>query len=76
MEQKIKKKIDLKPFLIEALSIKRELIKDMDRYEGLGAKWKVDPAELTKKIEPLTEFECYVIAKLVDEFWGDQSKNN
>lgn len=47
-------------------------VKDADRYEGLGEKWQVEPAELQKKIEALGEFECYVIAKLVDEFWQNK----
>ena len=51
-------------------------VKDADRYEGLGSKWQVDPGQLSQKIEALTEFECYVIAKLVDEFWQNQSKKD
>jgi len=45
-------------------------IEDANIYENLAYKWQINAEELTAKIKSLSEFECYVLVKIIDEFWN------
>jgi len=59
----------------EQISIRSILtieIKDVDRYEELGKKWKVDVKELVKKVSNLSEFQAYGLVKMAHEWWANK----
>lgn len=49
-------------------------IEDAAALDGLDEKWEVDAKELARKISTLTEFQCYTVVKMSDEFWEAQLK--
>jgi hypothetical protein len=42
-------------------------VKEVDKLEGLGKRFNVNPDVLAEKITNLSEFQCYTVAKIVDQ---------
>jgi hypothetical protein len=50
-------------------------IEDAVLLDKIDEKWGIDAEALVRKIGGLTEFQCYTISKMVDEFWNqDQTR--
>ncbi|MFU0783766.1 MAG: RHH-1 domain-containing protein [Thermoanaerobacterium thermosaccharolyticum] len=59
--------------LLPELSFKTLLIakvEDADRFDRLSEKWNVDIDEFLNKLNALSEFECYAVCKIAEEFWS------
>ena len=47
-------------------------IKDADKFYKLSEKWNIDMDEFLSKLNSLSEFECYAVCRIAEEF---KSKN-
>ncbi len=59
--------------LLPELSFKTFLIskiEDADRFDRLSEKWNVDMDKFLSKLNSLSEFECYAVCKIAEEFWN------
>jgi hypothetical protein len=44
-------------------------IEDADKFDRLSEKWNVDIEKFLNKLNALSEFECYAVCKIAEEFW-------
>lgn len=49
-------------------------VEDAELLYSLSQKWGIDMGKLRQKLESLSEFEIYVLSKMIDEFWHNQAK--
>ncbi|MEG6570150.1 hypothetical protein [Thermoanaerobacterium thermosaccharolyticum] len=59
--------------LLPELSFKTLLIakiEDANKFDRLSEKWNVDMDKFLSELNSLSEFECYAICKIAEEFWS------
>lgn len=59
--------------LLPELSFKTLLIakiEDANKFDRLSEKWNVDMDKFLSKLNSLSEFECYAVCKIAEEFWN------
>lgn len=49
-------------------------VEDAESLYSLSQKWEIDMHKLQQKLESLSEFEIYVLSKMIEEFWHKQAK--
>jgi hypothetical protein len=50
-------------------------VEDSDTYDGFGAKWGVDVANLCSKIDKLTSAQVDAVFSRIEAFWNDENRD-